>query len=130
MLQRARGPVPRSTDDNNAPAATPKASESAIGSPTSESDVSEATRERDEQYDRWVENMRVIESLRDYVRGRLDRREYVVEEQQAEEPRYAKRERDENAMDVDVKSPKSPAPESKHPREGSSLYPILRMPSS
>jgi hypothetical protein len=123
MLQRARGAPPRSTDDNNGPP-TPKASESAIGSPSSESDASEATREREEQYDRWLENMRVIESLREYVRGRLDRREYVVDEHR-DEHRHS--ERQTEAMDVDAKSP-HPTPKDL-PKEGSSLYPILRMNS-
>lgn len=125
MLQRARAPPPRSTDDNNG-ATTPKASEPAvsIGSPSSESEGSEATREREEQYDRWLENMRVIESLREYVKGRLARKEYVEED--------GTRPRDGDAMDVDVRSPKMPAREREpsHPKEGSSLYPILRMPGA
>ncbi|CAG9972239.1 unnamed protein product [Clonostachys byssicola] len=123
MLQRARGPPPRSTDDNNG-ATTPKASEPAVsvGSPSSESEGSEATREREEQYDRWLENMRVIESLREYVKGRLARKEYVEEDET--------RSRDGDAMDVDVRSPKTSTREPSHPKEGSSLYPILRMPGA
>lgn len=126
MLQRARGgPLPPPFEDASG-ASTPKASESAlsVGSPSSESDVSEATRERDEQYDRWLENMRVIESLREYVRGRLERKEFIHDE---EERRPS---RDADAMDVDVKSPRAPAQELNAPREGSSLYPILRMPGA
>jgi hypothetical protein len=122
MLQRARaGPLPPPFEDKSG-ASTPKASDSAlsVGSPSSESDVSDATRERDEQYDRWLENMRVIETLREYVRGRLERKEFNVE---GEEPR-----RGSDAMDVDVKSPKASTRELNTPREGSSLYPILRMP--
>jgi hypothetical protein len=125
MLQRARGPVHRPAEDIRSGPPTPKASESALsaGSPSSESEQSEATREREDQYERWVENMRVIESLRDYVRGRLERREYVHDEQRrAETPRS-------DAMDVDPKSPQSPR-EHQLPKEGSSLYPILRMPSN
>lgn len=125
MLQRARtGPLPRPVEDTSG-ATTPKGNESAlsIGSPSSESDVSEATREREEQYDRWLENMRVIETLREYVRGRLERREFIEEGQQSP--------KDRDAMDIDAKSPR---PQSKelngHPKEGSSLYPILRMPGS
>ncbi|VUC38097.1 unnamed protein product [Clonostachys rosea] len=123
MLQRARAPPPRSVDDSNG-ATTPKASEPAVsvGSPSSESEGSEATREREEQYDRWLENMRVIESLREYVQGRLARKEYVEEEET--------RSRDGDAMDVDVRSPKTSAREPSHPKEGSSLYPILRMPGA
>jgi hypothetical protein len=95
--------------------------------------VSEATREREEQYDRWLENMRVIESLREYVRGRLERREYVEENENGHQGQgeAARKERDGNAMDVDARSPRSPAREQTgHPREGSSLYPILRMPGA
>jgi hypothetical protein len=141
MLQRARGAPPRSapTEDVRSPEAR-KPSESAlsIGSPSSESDASEATREREEQYDRWLENMRVIETLRDYVRSRLDRRDFVADEedQHRYQREYQREPRDRyerpasDAMDVDVKSPRSPAREVNHPREGSSLYPILRMPGA
>ncbi|KAJ4268720.1 protein with putative role during mitosis [Fusarium torreyae] len=126
MLQRARGgPLPLPHEDSTSGASTPKASESAlsVGSPSSESDVSDATREREEQYDRWLENMRVIETLREYVRGRLERKEFV-EEGEARRPSNA------DAMDVDPKSPQPSARELGTPREGSSLYPILRMPGA
>ncbi|KAM0562129.1 hypothetical protein ACHAPJ_002573 [Fusarium lateritium] len=126
MLQRARGgPLPLPHEDSTSGASTPKASESAlsVGSPSSESDVSDATREREEQYDRWLENMRVIETLREYVRGRLERKEFV-EDGEARRPSNA------DAMDVDPKSPQPPARELGTPREGSSLYPILRMPGA
>lgn len=119
MLQRARGAPPRSPEEQSGKT-TPKASESAlsVGSPSSESDVSEATREREEQYDRWLENMRVIESLREYVRGRLERKEFSTDEER----------RESEAMDVDPRSPRSPVQSA--PKEGSSLYPILRMPGA
>lgn len=119
MLQRARGmppPPPRSVEDNGR--TTPKAGDSAlsVGSPSSESD-SDSTKEREEQYDRWLENMRVIESLREYVRRRLERKEYVDEE-----PREGRR--DGDAMEVDVRSP------ARQPIGGSSLYPRLPVPGS
>nr|CEG03304.1 unnamed protein product [Fusarium acuminatum CS5907] len=126
MLQRARGPLPLpQPQEDMSGASTPKVSESAlsVGSPSSESDVSETTREREEQYDRWLENMRVIETLREYVRGRLDRKEFVDENKS---PRLSHA----DAMDVDPKSPQPPSRELNTPREGSSLYPILRMPGS
>jgi hypothetical protein len=126
MLQRARGPLPLpQPQEDMSGASTPKVSESAlsVGSPSSESDVSDATREREEQYDRWLENMRVIETLREYVRGRLDRKEFVDENKS---PRLSHA----DAMDVDPKSPQPPSRELNTPREGSSLYPILRMPGS
>lgn len=131
MLQRARGgPLPPLFEDNrdNSGNSTPKASESAlsVGSPSSESDVSDSTREREEQYDRWLENMRVIENLREYVRKRLDQKDFI-EEGGEQSPRT---ERDTDAMDVDFKSPKAHVKELNTPKEGSSLYPILRMPGS
>jgi hypothetical protein len=129
MLQRARGPLPLpGGEEHHSAASTPKNSEAlSVSSPSSESDVSEATREREEQYDRWLENMRVIETLREYVRGRLDRRDFVAE---AEGSADTRPHRDADAMDVDVKSPRSVPREMNTPREGSSLYPILRMPGS
>jgi len=122
MLQRARGAAPRPSEEPTSGAATPKASEPSISvsSPSSESDVSDATREREEQYDRWLENMRVIESLREYVRRRLDRKDYIDEAGQS---------RDADAMDVDVKSPQAPS-SSLPKKEGNSLYPILPVPGS
>ncbi|KND95068.1 pH-response transcription factor [Tolypocladium ophioglossoides CBS 100239] len=128
MLQRARAappPPPRSVEDSGK--TTPKAGESAllVGSPSSESD-SDSTKEREEQYDRWLENMRVIESLRDYVRRRLDRKEYVEDCDNADKDR-----KESDAMDIDVKSPRSPAKQPLSPKEGvSSLYPVLPVPGS
>jgi hypothetical protein len=107
---------------------TPKASESSpsIGSPSSESsDVSDATREREEQYDRWLENMRVIEALREYVRGRLERRDFVDEY-----PNIGRIRKDVDAMDLDGK-PRSPlANERPKSKESNSLYPILPVPGT
>lgn len=128
MLQRARGgPLPRPHEDTSG-AATPKGNESAlsVGSPSSESDVSEATRERDEQYDRWVENMRLIETLREYVRGRLDRKDFEQESDRRPSSNG-------DAMDVDSRAPSSPSrelPPISAAREGTSLYPVLRMPGA
>ena len=130
MLQRARAapppPPPRSVEDTGK--ATPKAVDSAlsVGSPSSESE-SDSTKEREEQYDRWLENMRVIESLRDYVRRRLDLKEYVEDGDDAAD----KDRKDSDAMDIDVKSPKSPAKQPLSPKEGgSSLYTVLPVPGS
>ncbi|PHH63609.1 hypothetical protein CDD81_5701 [Ophiocordyceps australis] len=121
MLQRARGVAsPRPVDDSGS--VTPKAGESAvsIGSPSSESE-SEGARDREEQYDRWLDNMRVIESLRDYIRIRLERREYAEDPQEED--------KDSDAMDVDAKSPRSPARQPFVSRDGApSLYPVLPAP--
>lgn len=118
-------PPPRTAEESGR--TTPKAGDSAlsVGSPSSESD-SDSTKEREEQYDRWLENMRVIESLREYVRRRLERREYADEDGETREDR-----KNGDAMDVDVKSPRSMPLQPIGPREGgSSLYPRLPVPGS
>lgn len=125
LLQRARGPLPsRAVEPAPSGATTPKAPAPAVESPASpaseSSDVSDATREREEQYDRWLENMRVIEGLREYIRGRLERREYIKDGA----------DRDADAMDVDVKSPQMPPRTLGKGKEGNSLYPILPVPGS
>ncbi|KAM3553581.1 hypothetical protein MY1884_006596 [Beauveria asiatica] len=122
LLQRARGPLPSRPAEPSSGASTPKAGADSPASPASESsDTSDATREREEQYDRWLENMRVIEGLREYVRGRLERREYAPDEA----------ERNGDAMDVDVKSPQLPPRTLGKGKEGgNSLYPILPVPGS
>ncbi|GFP52179.1 hypothetical protein ACSS6W_003802 [Trichoderma asperelloides] len=131
MLQRARAAPPspplQSSGEANG-ATTPKASESApsIGSPSSDSsDVSDGTREREEQYERWVENMRVIEALRDYIRGRLERRDYVDEY-----PNIGRIRKDVDAMDLDGKSRSPLTNERPQSKESNSLYPILPLPGT
>lgn len=131
MLQRARAAPPspplQSSGEANG-ATTPKASESApsIGSPSSDSsDVSDGTREREEQYERWVENMRVIEALRDYIRGRLERRDYVDEY-----PNIGRIRKDVDAMDLDGKSRNPLTNERPQSKESNSLYPILPLPGT
>ena len=127
MLQTPKpGKIPRSVGDTDK--ATPKAGDSAlsVGSPSSESD-SESTKEREEQYDRWLENMRVIESLREYVRGRLSHKEYAEDGDGASD----KDRKDSDAMDVDAKTPPSPARQVVGLEGGgSSLYPVLPVPRS
>ena len=141
MLQRARvGPLPRPVEEPNGGSTTPKAiSESALSasSPSSESDQSETTREREEQYDRWLENMRVIEGLREYVRGRLHRKEFSSDASLSSSTirpsplsSALKVEEDNgDAMDVDVKSPKPSEATHGDPRPAA-LYPPLRMPGA
>ncbi|CAJ2509994.1 Uu.00g058940.m01.CDS01 [Anthostomella pinea] len=75
MLQRAAGP--RQVEDREA-SSTPKPSESAVSSvssPSAESEVSAENRE-DQAYEEWLENVRVIEYLREYVIDRIRRRDY------------------------------------------------------
>lgn len=122
MLQRARTIPPIRPAEETSGRSTPKASDSAlsIGSPSSESDTSESSREREEQYDRWLENMRVIEALREYVRGRLDRKEFD------DEQRETALRRDPEAMEIDAESP--PRQPLSLREGGSSLYPRLPVP--
>lgn len=133
MLQRARGAPPRLVVEERRGSATPKASESApsVSSPSSESDTSESVKEREEVYEKWVENMRAIETLRDYVRSRLQRHDF--EDEPTGGPSPIKKEGGVDAMDVDpkdAKSPKSSVKSHDGPKEGSSLYPLLRMPGA
>ncbi|KAG5919769.1 hypothetical protein E4U42_006427 [Claviceps africana] len=124
ILQKARIIPPIRPVEETSGRTTPKPGDSAasVGSPSSESDTSETTKENEEQYDRWLDNMRVIETLRDYIRGRLERKDF----EQDDEVETTRREGD--AMDLDIKSP---------PRQpitlregGSSLYPRLPVPGS
>lgn len=82
--------------------ATPKASESAVSSvssPSAESQASIENRE-DHEYENWLENVRVIEYLREYVIDRLKRKDYEVESPASSD-----------AMDVDspARPPSQPA---------------------
>ncbi|EXF80715.1 hypothetical protein COL5a_011250 [Colletotrichum fioriniae] len=129
MLQRAAPSSPKSPIiyEDSSSVTTPKAESvaSSVGSPSSESDTSEGAREREEKYDQWLENMRTIEALREYIRDRIDRREYSDEpaekaaaEAAAPAPKSpeASRLKSPEPMEVDAK----PAP-------AAPLYPILRM---
>ncbi|KAI1170725.1 hypothetical protein F4777DRAFT_101195 [Nemania sp. FL0916] len=80
MLQRASsGPRPAVVVDREG-SRTPKGPESAgsnVSSPSAESERSTEAREREEQaYEIWIENVRTIEFLREYVGERLKRKEY------------------------------------------------------
>ncbi|KAF6820428.1 pH-response transcription factor PACC-like protein [Colletotrichum sojae] len=118
MLQRANPSSPRSPRimEDSSGVTTPKAESvaSSIGSPSSESDMSEGAREREEKYDQWLENMRTIEALREYIRDRIDRKDFAEEVRSP----VASRLKSPEPMEVDAK----PAP-------AAPLYPILRMPN-
>ncbi|KAH9898861.1 hypothetical protein F4778DRAFT_771535 [Xylariomycetidae sp. FL2044] len=99
MLQRAAGPRPIVERE---PTSTPKATESAVSSvssPSAESETSGEARE-DQAYEAWLENVRVIEYLREYVIDRLKRGDY-----DAESPAST------NSMEVDspTRPPSQPA---------------------
>jgi hypothetical protein len=107
MLQRASA-GPRPIMDREVSTTTTKASESAVSSVSSPSAESEASENREDQaYEAWLENVRVIEYLREYVIDRLKRREY-----EADSPAS------NDSMDVDTPSrpPSQPA------------YPALPLP--
>ncbi|KAI1267408.1 hypothetical protein F5Y18DRAFT_380150 [Xylariaceae sp. FL1019] len=77
MLQRASaGPRPAHEREGSH---TPKPVEaSAVSSPSAESDLE--TREREDQaYEVWLENVRTIEYLREYVGDRLRRKDYEMD---------------------------------------------------
>lgn len=143
MLQRAN-PAPRPAEAPTSapvPGPGPPKSDPPRASPSSESETSESAREREEKYDQWLENMRTIEALREYIRDRIARNDYIDDTSPpARPPAHApprsthspyaysphERERDNRyrspeTMDVD---PKRAAPGPAAP-----LYPILRMPN-
>jgi hypothetical protein len=69
--------------------------------------------------------MKAIETLRDYVRARLERRDYVDEY-----PNIGTIGRDVDAMDLDGKSRSLLANERPQSKESTSLYPILPLPGT
>ncbi|RYP63476.1 hypothetical protein DL771_009269 [Monosporascus sp. 5C6A] len=116
MLQRASaGPRPAIVVDRGdaSSSATPKAPESAVSSvssPSAESEASNSENQQDQAYEAWLENVRVIEYLREYVIDRLRRGEY-----EADSPSAAS---NQSSMDVDspARPPSQPA------------YPALPLP--
>jgi len=101
-------------------AATPTAASSAVSSPSASSEASESVREREEQYDQWLENMRVIEYLREYIQNRLEREDFDEESAVAADKEQRRREASTEAMDVDGGDVARPAMEKP-------LYPTLRV---
>ncbi|OTA60435.1 hypothetical protein K449DRAFT_446507 [Hypoxylon sp. EC38] len=101
MLQRANaGPRPHVERESST---TPRASESAISavsSPSAESEASAEARE-DQVYENWLENIRVIEYLREYVIDRIKRKEY-----EEDSP---------GSSDMDVDSPPRPPSQPAYP---------------
>lgn len=78
MLQRASGATSRPAVEREG-STTPKAVESAVSSVSSPSVDSEAEHQQDQAYESWLENVRVIEYLREYVIDRLKKGEYEPE---------------------------------------------------
>ncbi|KAI0391514.1 hypothetical protein F5Y17DRAFT_440356 [Xylariaceae sp. FL0594] len=74
LQQSSTGPRPLVDREGSR---TPKAHDSAISSPSAESERSSEGREREDQAQEvWVENMRCIEFLRSYISTRLNNGEY------------------------------------------------------
>ncbi|KAK9418023.1 hypothetical protein SUNI508_08452 [Seiridium unicorne] len=92
MLQRAN-PAQRSIPEDRE--STPKATESVVSSPSAESESSG----EDTAYEAWLENVRVIEYLREYVIERLKREDYDADSPASGSP---------DSMDVDS-PPRQPA---------------------
>ncbi|CRK29599.1 hypothetical protein BN1723_000531, partial [Verticillium longisporum] len=81
--------------------------------------MSDGAREREEKYDQWLENMRTIEALREYIRDRIARKDF--------DEKSEGRESSPDAMDVDSRRT-TPAPTSAvSPAPAAPLYPVLRM---
>lgn len=83
MLQRAKPSFLGRTSDTPAyaPIKAGIVPTCLVGAPPSESDVSDATRERQEKYDVWLENIRIIDALRKYIRDRISRQDFVEAEE-------------------------------------------------
>ncbi|KLU89337.1 pH-response transcription factor pacC/RIM101 [Magnaporthiopsis poae ATCC 64411] len=60
-------------------ARTPRPSSAAVSVSSPSSAASDSSGSEPESYDSWLQNMRTIEALREYVKERLERREYVDE---------------------------------------------------
>ncbi|KAI1374550.1 hypothetical protein F4677DRAFT_425408 [Hypoxylon crocopeplum] len=82
MLQRASvGPRPhldRELRELSSPPKVPESAISAVSSPSAESEASAEARE-DQAYEAWLEHIRIIEYLREYIVDRLKRKEYDME---------------------------------------------------
>jgi hypothetical protein len=76
--QRANvGPRPAVDREGSRTPKAPESALSAVSSPSAESERSTETREREDQaYEVWLENVRTIEYLREYVNERLRRKEF------------------------------------------------------
>ncbi|OTB08366.1 hypothetical protein M426DRAFT_19041 [Hypoxylon sp. CI-4A] len=99
MLQRASG------TKLEREVSTPRVSESAlsaVSSPSAESEVSAEARD-DQIYEDWLENIRVIEYLREYIRDRIDNKEYESEGTSSA------------SSDMDVDSPTRPPSQPAYP---------------
>ncbi|ROV98375.1 hypothetical protein VMCG_07130 [Cytospora schulzeri] len=78
MLQRASG-ARRASDDSEGGAATPKAAAAEPMSPASTSDDSDSSVDP-EPYEAWLQNVRVIEFLREAIQDRLKHGQYDSDE--------------------------------------------------
>lgn len=121
MLQRAAPPRSLPPMSPPAPPSKPLSPRAEARSPSADSEGSEG-RERDRQYDQWLENMRTIERLRGYIAGRLKSGDFEREEREREREREASPGR----MEVDRTPRASPAPERREEKK-EGLYPSLRM---
>ncbi|KAI0429689.1 hypothetical protein F5Y09DRAFT_309785 [Xylaria sp. FL1042] len=77
MLQRASaGPRPSVDREGSRTPKGPESAVSTVSSPSAESERSTEAREREDQYEIWLENVRTIEYLREYVNDRLRRKDF------------------------------------------------------
>ncbi|PKS06823.1 hypothetical protein jhhlp_006899 [Lomentospora prolificans] len=107
ILRGAPPPVPKSVPETASLPPTPRPD--AARSPSTESDSSE-TREREQNYDKWLENMRTIEEIRKWINARLKSGDYERDSPKSPTP-----------MEVDAPAAKAEV----NGEQG--LYPTLRM---
>ncbi|KAI1772369.1 hypothetical protein F4818DRAFT_425721 [Hypoxylon cercidicola] len=99
MLQRANTATRPHIDRELSTTPKPESAISAVSSPSAESEASADTRE-DQVYEAWLENVRVIEYLREYVINRIKHKDYEVESP---------------SSDMEVDSPMSPPSQPAYP---------------
>lgn len=90
---------------------------SGVSSPSSSSDSGESARDKAQEI--WVENIRVIEALRKFVNDRLEKHEYLDDD----DVEMTDGEKDGERTPTDKESVENP---SSRQAEESSLYPVLR----
>lgn len=108
MLQRANaGPRPH-LDRELTSTPKPEPAASAVSSPSAESEASAEARE-DQAYEAWLEHIRVIEYLREYVIDRIKRKDYD------EENNSHSHSGSHSGSDMDVDSPVRPPSQPAYP---------------
>ncbi|EGY18651.1 pH-response transcription factor pacC/RIM101 [Verticillium dahliae VdLs.17] len=123
MLQRASSAsVRHRSDTSTVTQVMSKGTPASLGSPPSESDMSERACKREERYDQCVKNMRTIDALREYIRERIARKDFDEKTDERDERRHSP-----DAMNVDSRRITSAETSATPPAPAALLYPILRL---